>query len=248
VTQARASLREPLLAFTVATALGAAFGLIGTFVPLVHKYLALLIAIVFFQTPIVAAGRAGRDIDYRDLGLRADPIGLNLKVLGVLVLLTLPVFVLAFVPFYDRVCAIPTGTVARMFAGICQNWLGHARGHLRLPDGFALNAATQVIVVAIPEELFFRGYLQERLEQVWPPTRNVLGAKVGWALIVSSALFALSHVAVIPNPLRLAVFFPALLFGWMRARTGSIASAAIFHALCNLTASVMEASYFLNYR
>jgi len=248
VTQARASLREPLLAFAVATALGAAFGLIGTFVPLVHKYLALLIAIIFFQTPIIAARRAGRDIDYRDLGLRADPIGLNLKVLAVLVLLTLPVFVLAFVPFYDRVCAIPSGTVARMFAGICQNWLGHARGHLRLPDGFALNAATQVIVVAIPEELFFRGYLQERLEQVWPPTRNVLGAKVGWALVVSSALFALSHVAVIPNPLRLAVFFPALLFGWMRARTGSIASAAIFHALCNLTASVMEASYFLNYR
>jgi len=157
VTQARASLREPLLAFAVATALGAAFGLIGTFVPLVHKYLALLIAIVFFQTPIIAAGRAGRDIDYRDLGLRADPIGLNLKVLGVLVLLTLPVFVLAFVPFYDRVCAIPSGTIAHMFAGICPNWLGHTRGQLRLPDGFALNAATQVIVVAIPEELFFRG-------------------------------------------------------------------------------------------
>ncbi len=82
MTQARASLREPLLAFAAATALGAAFGLIGTFVPLVHKYLALLIAIIFFQTPIVAARRAGRDIDYRDLGLRADPIGLNLKVLG----------------------------------------------------------------------------------------------------------------------------------------------------------------------
>ena len=80
MTQARASLREPLLAFAAATALGAAFGLIGTFVPLVHKYLALLIAIIFFQTPIVAARRAGRDIDYRDLGLRADPIGLNLKV------------------------------------------------------------------------------------------------------------------------------------------------------------------------
>jgi membrane protease YdiL (CAAX protease family) len=61
-------------------------------------------------------------------------------------------------------------------------------------------------------------------------------------------LFAVSHLAVIPNPLRLAVFFPALLFGWMRARTGSIAAAAVFHALCNLTSDVMHTSYFLNYR
>jgi membrane protease YdiL (CAAX protease family) len=67
---------------------------------------------------------------------------------------------------------------------------------------------------------------------------------VGWALVVSSALFAVSHVAVIPNPQRLAVFFPALLFGWMRARTGSIAAGAAFHALCNLLSDVLHTSYF----
>ena len=67
---------------------------------------------------------------------------------------------------------------------------------------------------------------------------DVLGAPVGWALVVSSALFALGHVAVIPNPQRLAVFFPALLFGWMRARTGSIAAGASFHALCNVVSDV----------
>jgi membrane protease YdiL (CAAX protease family) len=248
VTQARASLREPLLAFAAATALGAVFAVVGMFVPLVHKYLQLLIAIVFFQMPAVAAARAGRDVDYRDLGLRADPLGLNLKVLGVCVLLTLPAFVLLFIPFYDRACALSIEPIARQFAPICRNWLGAARGHLHLPDNFALNAATGLIVVGIPEELFFRGYLMDRLEKVWPPTRNVLGAKVGWALVVSSALFAVSHVAVIPNPLRLAVFFPALLFGWMRARTGSIAAAAVFHAMCNLTSDVMHNSYFLNYR
>jgi membrane protease YdiL (CAAX protease family) len=248
VTQARASLKEPLLAFAVATALGAAFALVGTFVPLVHKYLQLLIAIVFFQMPAVAAGRAGREVDYRDLGLRADPIRLNLAIVGVISLLTLPAFVLLFIPFYDRACALSIEPIARLFAPMCHNWLGAARGHLHLPDGFALNAATGLIVVGIPEELFFRGYLMDRLEQVWPPTRSLFGAKVGWALVVSSALFAVSHVAVIPNPLRLAVCFPALLFGWMRARTGSIAAAAVFHALCNLTSDVMHTSYFLNYR
>ena len=84
----------------------------------------------------------------------------------------------------------------------------------------------------------------ERLERVWPPTRRLFGAKVGWALIVSSALFAIGHVAVIPNPQRLAVFFPALLFGWMRARTGSIAAGALYHALCNILADTLHTSYF----
>jgi membrane protease YdiL (CAAX protease family) len=49
---------------------------------------------------------------------------------------------------------------------------------------------------------------------------------------------------VIPNPQRLAVFFPALLFGWMRARTGSIAPGAVYHALCNVLADLLHTSYF----
>jgi membrane protease YdiL (CAAX protease family) len=57
-------------------------------------------------------------------------------------------------------------------------------------------------------------------------------------------LFALGHVLVDFNPQRLAVFFPALAFGWMRARTGSLAAGAVFHALCNLLADVLHASFF----
>jgi len=244
VTAPRPSLREPLLAFAIATALGASFAALGTVVPLVREYLNVLIAIVFFQTPVVAARRAGRDLDYRDVGLRADPVALNLAVIGVVVLLTFPAFVGAFFLFYDRVCALPTLPLARSFAPLCHHWLGFSRGHLHAPPDLALLALSQVVVVAIPEELFFRGYLMERLEQVWPPTRRLFGAKVGWALIVSSALFALGHVAVIPNPQRLAVFFPALLFGWMRARTGSIAAGATYHALCNVLADTLHVSYF----
>jgi len=244
VTEARASLREPLLAFAAATALGAGLAGLGAVVPLVREYLNVLIAIIFFQTPVVAARRAGRDLDYRDIGLRADPVALNLAVLGAAVLVTFPAFVAGFFVFYDRVCAMPTVPLARSFAPLCHHWLGYARGHLQAPPGIALLALSQLIVVAIPEELFFRGYLMERLERVWPPTRRLLGAKVGWALIVSSVLFALGHIAVIPNPQRLAVFFPALAFGWMRARTGSIAAGAFFHALCNVLADVLHTSYF----
>jgi uncharacterized protein len=244
VTASRAGLREPLLAFAIATALAAAFAALGTVVPLVREYLNVLIAIVFFQTPVVAARRAGRELDYREVGLRADPVALNLAVIGIVVLLTFPAFVGGFFLFYGRVCALPIAPLARSFAPLCHHWLGFSRGHLHAPPDFVLLTLSQLVVVAIPEELFFRGYLMERLEQVWPPTHRLLGAKVGWALIVSSALFALGHLAVIPNPQRLAVFFPALLFGWMRARTGSIAAGALYHALCNVLADTLHVSYF----
>ena len=69
-------------------------------------------------------------------------------------------------------------------------------------------------------------------------------AAVARGALVSSVLFALGHIAVIPNPQRLAVFFPALAFGWMRARTGSIAAGAVFHALCNVVSDVLHTSYF----
>jgi membrane protease YdiL (CAAX protease family) len=237
-------LREPILAFSGATALAAILAAIGTAVPLVRNNLHAFIAVIFFYGPAVAARRAGREFDYREAGLRVSPIALNLAVLGALAALTFPAFIGGFFAFYGRVCTVPATAATRFFGTLCNRWLGFSDGHLRLPPGFALLAASQLVVVAIPEELFFRGYLMERLERVWPPTRRLCGAPVGLALLVSSALFALGHLLVIPNPQRLAVFFPALVFGWMRARTGSIAAGATFHALCNIVSDVLHVSYF----
>jgi membrane protease YdiL (CAAX protease family) len=244
VARTSAGLREPILAFAAATALASLLAALGTLVPLVRNNLHALIAIIFFYTPSVAARRAGREFDYREAGLRLDPLALNLAVLGAMAALTFPAFMAGFFGFYGRVCTVPASAATRFFGGLCNRWLGFSDGHLRLPPGFALLAASQLVVVAIPEELFFRGYLMERLERVWPPTRRFFGAKVGVALVASSALFALGHLLVIPNPQRLAVFFPALVFGWMRARTGSIAAGATFHALCNVVSDVLHTSYF----
>jgi len=127
---------------------------------------------------------------------------------------------------------------------MCSRWLGLAGARLRLPPRFAWLALSQIVVVAVPEELFFRGYVLGRLEERWPSRRTLWGARVGWPLLVSSALFALGHVLVDFDGQRLAVFFPALAFGWMRARTGSIAAGALFHALCNLLSEVLHTSFF----
>jgi membrane protease YdiL (CAAX protease family) len=244
VSRVCAGLREPLWAFAAATALAAALAALGAAVPFVRDNLHAPIAIIFLYAPAIAARRAGREFDYGDAGLRADPVGLNLAVLGIFAALTFPAFVGGFFLFYGHVCTIPANEWTHLFGALCRHWLGPAGGHLRLPPHFLLLAFSQLVVVAIPEELFFRAYLMERLEQVWPPTRNLFGAKVGWALVASSALFALGHLLVIPNPQRLAVFFPALVFGWMRARTGSIAAGATFHALCNVVSDVLHTSYF----
>jgi hypothetical protein len=83
-----------------------------------------------------------------------------------------------------------------------------------------------------------------RLEARWPPGRRLLGAPIGYAWLISSVLFALGHVLVDFNPQRLAVFFPGLVFGWMRAATGSLAAGAVYHALCNLLSDVLHTSAF----
>ncbi len=98
-------------------------------------------------------------------------------------------------------------------------------------------------MIALPEEAFYRGYLLTALDDIWPPARRLLGARVGLGLVVSSAVFALGHLLTEFNPSRLAVFFPALVFGWLRARTGGVGAAILFHAFCNLFASYLARGY-----
>jgi len=100
-----------------------------------------------------------------------------------------------------------------------------------------------LLVVALPEEAFFRGYLQSALDRRWGTPLRGLGMDIGHGLWVSSAIFALGHVATTPHPARLAVFFPSLLFGLLRARTGGIGASIVFHATCNMVAAVLAAGY-----
>jgi membrane protease YdiL (CAAX protease family) len=112
------------------------------------------------------------------------------------------------------------------------------------PEGFWGVALAQLVVVGLPEEFFYRGYVQTRLHEVFPRTIRVLGADVSpLALLGTSALFALGHFLVDLDPGRLAVFFPSFLFGWIRQRRGTIGASAVFHALCNLVADVLVIGY-----
>jgi len=101
----------------------------------------------------------------------------------------------------------------------------------------------QLLVIALPEEAFYRGYLQSALDEVHQPRWRILGAELGPGLLLSSALFALGHLCTEFNAARLAVFFPSLVFGYLRARTRGVGAGLVFHALCNLFASYLGQSY-----
>jgi membrane protease YdiL (CAAX protease family) len=241
-------LAEPLLAFLGATALASALYWTGRSVRPLAENLHGAIALIFLFGPRVASTLSRRPFDYSDAGLRLQPVRLNATVLGWALVAAWPVFLLLFLAFYGGLCRLVNDPVlgywADWMAGSCGRWLGWGQVGLRLPSNFALLALTQVVVVALPEEVFFRGYLYSRLEERWPSTRRLFGAPVGRTLLVTSALFALGHVLVDFNIQRLVVFFPALVFGWMRARTGSVAAGALFHALCNLYSDVLHTSFF----
>lgn len=103
--------------------------------------------------------------------------------------------------------------------------------------------ATQIVAIALPEEMFYRGYLQSALERRWGPDRRWFGGSLGRSVLVTSGIFALGHLVTVPHPARLMVFFPSLLFGWLRSRTGGIGACVLFHAACNLLALYLGRGY-----
>jgi len=111
------------------------------------------------------------------------------------------------------------------------------------PVQAANEAFGQVILIALPEEAFYRGYLQTRIDDALPARVRVLGAELGPGILVASVVFALGHFATIRDPARLAVFFPSLAFGWLRRRTGGIGASVVFHALCNLFSETLGRGY-----
>ena len=109
---------------------------------------------------------------------------------------------------------------------------------LPLPPGFSIPRGTappgltmvlhQLLLVALPEEVFFRGYLYDAFEEA------------GREPVVPVALlFAIGHVAIAPYPFRILTFLPGLLLGWGRKRSGNVYAPAIIHFLYNLFPSLI---------
>lgn len=88
--------------------------------------------------------------------------------------------------------------------------------------------------VALPEELFFRGFVQGKFNKFFGRKFQLLGVRFGVGLVLADLLFTLVHLAYSTEIIRFLVFFPGLIFGFLREKYGSIFPAVVFHAVSNL--------------
>ena len=116
-----------------------------------------------------------------------------------------------------------------------------------LPADFAQLFLTNLFLVALPEEAFYRGYLEHRLERWKKTSRTFLWIPLGIAPIVASGIFALGHFAgEWTSPYRLAPFFPAFVFSALTRKSNSIAGAVLYHALSNCFSAMLAAQFYLD--
>ncbi|MBL90989.1 MAG: hypothetical protein CMH56_04155 [Myxococcales bacterium] len=114
---------------------------------------------------------------------------------------------------------------------------------LQMPPDFLAFIVFQILLVALPEELFYRGFMLGALLRWWPNERTICGIPVGKAVLVSSIYFALAHFVGEYNILRLGPFFPAFLFAYLRMRGASIFGAITFHACSNIFSQILFVGY-----
>jgi len=207
----------------------------------------VLVALVFLYVPVVAERWGGFTVA-SDI-LFPSPLGLSLKKAAIFSGGIIAVIYVFFLPGYH----------------ICQTWLYHwfssdilgmARPYGEfsptgvITGGVALTilmqALYQLLCVGYAEEFFYRGYMQTRLDGIFNPQRfTFLGAHFGWSLPVTAVLFTLGHSLVTLQWWQPFIIFPALVFGWMRAKTGNILAAALFHAFANTAMIVLDHIYGL---
>jgi hypothetical protein len=206
-----------------------------------------LVSVLFLYAPMIVLGR--RQEDLYDYGFRAEPIRRGVVTASVVMAIVFPLFVGGYLVFYEVAChskllahLVPRGMCAQ-YGGLDAwhwprwSWSLDTEQPKVLSAGFVL---VQMLVVALPEELFFRGFLLGLLEKRFPPKRRVLGGGVGLALVLSALAFAIIHIPKEGDPRNLATFFPGLVFGWMRSATGSILASTVTHGASNILVRVLQ--------
>jgi membrane protease YdiL (CAAX protease family) len=235
----RSPVREALSVWAAVMGVLAAVRIAGLALPALYQLVGALAVAAFLYAPVKLLERRGQDA--HDAGWRFDRIGADAGWALLACAAILPPFTLGFWWFVRELPRLPPHVAA-----LLAPYVGAAHP-LRFRLGpqpwdlagrIAGNAA-----VAFSEEFFYRGYVTLRLEERWPPSIRFLGAPLGRAAVLAAALFAAGHLLE-PAPWRLAVFFPALVFAWLRARTGTIVGAAICHFAFNVWLLLLERAAF----
>lgn len=240
----RRAARDALVAWAVVAVLVTGLVRIDITLPAIGHLGSALVAVLFLYAPVYFAWRRHEDLE--DYGFHAAPVARGLLTAAAAMVVVFPIFVVGFIAFYEIACH--SDVLAHLAPhNLCSSYHGldgihapHLEWNPLAKNSFSEFCVVQWLVVALPEELFFRGFLLRLLEQRFPPKRRLLGGGVGLALVLSSLAFAIVHLPKDGDPRALAVFFPGLLFGWMRSATGSILAGAITHGASNILIKVLE--------
>lgn len=206
------------------------------------EWLKAAVPLLFMYVPVWWMRRQGRDPDEFPLALPAfsdrapylEALRLNLVVIGVI----LAPWLLGY--HFWQTEGLPA---AMRTIGFAERSIPHYQFEGTWPSSPVLLVAYHLFFVAIPEEMFYRGYVQSRLDELWPPRWRIWGAEVGWGLVVASLIFAIGHSLVTFQWWHPFIFFPSLVFGWMRARTGTVVAGALFHAWSNVQVTTLDTLY-----
>lgn len=102
-------------------------------------------------------------------------------------------------------------------------------------DRVGLWVLVQFTHVALPEEFFFRGYLQGELAALLKSSADRAGRRAAViAILVGATLFAASHAVIWGHPGALLTFFPGLVMGWLYWKTDSLLAPIVFHGCANI--------------
>lgn len=93
------------------------------------------------------------------------------------------------------------------------------------------------LLVALSEEILFRGYIQSRLDSVFGQPKQFFGIRWGFGLILSSILFGFWHAGWFSETLAWShviwTIFAGLLLGLVREKSGSVIAPAFLHGIIN---------------
>ena len=146
----------------------------------------------------------------------------------------------------DLLGGVPAGVAVALLLAILAAPLLAALLREREVGPVALGVLWRVVAVGIGEELFFRGYIQSRLNVVYGRPWQLLGVQFGMGLVISTLLFAFIHALNPVNYFSGSYDFAwghglvalTIHYGFMREMTGSVLPCIVFHGLLNVAAIV----------
>lgn len=232
--------RAAFLTWTIAAVLVTVLVRIDVTLPGIGHLGSALVAVLFLYAPVFVGWLRGEELE--EYGFHAAPVKRGLVTAIVTIAVVFPIFIAGYFAFMEIACK--SHLLGHLVPhGMCAQYGGVAGLHRpKLDLDFAEFALVQLVVVALPEELFFRGFLLKLLEQKYPPARRVLGGGLGKALVISALGFALIHLPKDGDPRALATFFPGLVFGWMRSATDSILAGTITHGASNILIRLLQSA------